>query len=331
MEKKPLISIIIPTKDSAHFFEKCVKEIKKQSYKNLEILIVDGGSTDKTLEIAKKYKLKVYQNKKVLAEPGVALGMNEAKGKYCVVLAVDNFFQSKNAIKQMVNVLETDQIFAIFPKHISRSNANIYTKYHNYFSDPFTHFVKWHAANGRSFGKIYKLIKDGKFYKTYDFNSNKQTPVIALAQGIMVNRDIVKLRKNDYDDILPIIKLIKSKKRIAFANEIGLYHDCTRDLNHFFRKQRWAVSNSLNKQKDFGIASRVSTLTFVEKFKGFIFPIYGVSFVLPLLMALYQVYIKKASRNWLYHPFLTFLAAVAFCLELFLYCTKFSKKPISRQ
>ena len=51
----PLISIIIPTLNSAKFLKECLDSVKKQTYKNIEVLIIDGGSKDSTVEIIKSY------------------------------------------------------------------------------------------------------------------------------------------------------------------------------------------------------------------------------------------------------------------------------------
>jgi glycosyltransferase involved in cell wall biosynthesis len=56
-----LVSIIIPTKNAGTFLENCLKSIKIQTYKKIEVLIIDGNSQDQTLSIAKKYKATVIQ------------------------------------------------------------------------------------------------------------------------------------------------------------------------------------------------------------------------------------------------------------------------------
>lgn len=58
--KKGLVSIIIPTKNSWQFLENCLKSIRHQTYKNIEVVVVDGKSIDKTLYLAKKYKCRIY-------------------------------------------------------------------------------------------------------------------------------------------------------------------------------------------------------------------------------------------------------------------------------
>lgn len=58
--QQPLVSVIVPTKNSEQFIEQCLKSIKEQTYQNIEIIVVDNNSTDKTKEIALQYTDKVF-------------------------------------------------------------------------------------------------------------------------------------------------------------------------------------------------------------------------------------------------------------------------------
>lgn len=71
-----LVSVIIPTKNSSEFLSNCLSSIRQQTYPNIELIIVDGGSIDKTLEICKKYGAKVFTYK-----PNVAKGVFDAPHK----------------------------------------------------------------------------------------------------------------------------------------------------------------------------------------------------------------------------------------------------------
>jgi len=93
--KYPLVSIIIPTKNSGLFLEQTLKSIKKQSYNDIETIIVDGKSTDNTLSLAKKYHVNVYSYipqvpKGTFDAPHKRnYGVKKAKGKYVYYVDAD--------------------------------------------------------------------------------------------------------------------------------------------------------------------------------------------------------------------------------------------------
>lgn len=55
----PLVSVVIPTFNSERFLEKCFRSIRDQTYKNIEIIVVDNYSKDKTREIVKNHEGKI--------------------------------------------------------------------------------------------------------------------------------------------------------------------------------------------------------------------------------------------------------------------------------
>lgn len=85
----PLVSIIVPTKNSAQFLEACLASIQNQTYKNIELIVVDNFSTDDTIEIAKKFTEKVY-SKGPERSAQVNYGVTKASGVY--VYKVDSDF-----------------------------------------------------------------------------------------------------------------------------------------------------------------------------------------------------------------------------------------------
>ena len=56
MEEQPLISIIVPSFFSENHISECIESVQKQTYKNFELIIVDGMSKDKTVGIIKQYQ-----------------------------------------------------------------------------------------------------------------------------------------------------------------------------------------------------------------------------------------------------------------------------------
>lgn len=107
---KKLVSIVIPTRNSGEFLENCLKSIKKQSYKNIETIIVDGNSVDDTIKIARRYGAKIYNFFPKLrsgtfdAPHKRNFGVQKAKGEFVYYLDADMEL-SGNVVKEAVDLL----------------------------------------------------------------------------------------------------------------------------------------------------------------------------------------------------------------------------------
>jgi len=99
------VSIVIPTKNSANFLEACLQSIKNQTYKNIEIIVVDNNSTDNTKEIAKKYTNKIY-NKGPERSSQKNFGAKNAKGKYLLFMDSDMEL-SKKVVKDCMEKVKS--------------------------------------------------------------------------------------------------------------------------------------------------------------------------------------------------------------------------------
>ena len=87
-KRAPMVSVVITTRNSANTLGRLLKSIKQQSYKNMEIIIVDNNSSDKTVEISKKYTRKVY-NFSPERSAQRNFGAKKAKGEYVLILDSD--------------------------------------------------------------------------------------------------------------------------------------------------------------------------------------------------------------------------------------------------
>jgi len=92
-DKLPIITIITPSLNRAKFIEEAIKSVLNQDYPKVEHIIMDGGSTDGTLEVCKK-----YPHLKVISEPDDGLyyainkGLMIAKGEIIGVLNTDDYY-----------------------------------------------------------------------------------------------------------------------------------------------------------------------------------------------------------------------------------------------
>jgi len=87
--ERPLVSVIVPTRNSADFLRQCLESIQAQTYKNIELVIVDRDSTDDTKEIAREFTPHVY-NHGPERSAQVNYGVERARGEW--VYKVDSDF-----------------------------------------------------------------------------------------------------------------------------------------------------------------------------------------------------------------------------------------------
>ena len=106
--KKELISIIVPVYNVEEYLKRCIDSLVNQTYSNIEIILVNDGSTDKSLSICKDYEKK--SNGKIICldkkNGGVSdarnFGLEHAKGEYVTFVDSDDYVE-KNLIEKLYN------------------------------------------------------------------------------------------------------------------------------------------------------------------------------------------------------------------------------------
>lgn len=96
MKKKPLISIILPIYNIESYLNTCMKTVMNQTYLNIEIIMIDDGSTDNCPMLCEKYRKKdkrivVYHKKNGGLSDARNYGISRAKGEYIACIDPDDF------------------------------------------------------------------------------------------------------------------------------------------------------------------------------------------------------------------------------------------------
>ncbi len=109
------LSVIIPTKNEGELLEECLNSIRSQSVRASEIIIVDGGSTDNTLEIAQKFGANIIKEQ-AFSSPANArnLGAEKASGEILLIMDADVVL-GQDCLKNALKIFEEKTVIGVLP------------------------------------------------------------------------------------------------------------------------------------------------------------------------------------------------------------------------
>src|SRR5262245_19759519 len=105
MYNKPLVSIITVAYNADRFIEKTIQSVLSQTYSPIEYIIIDGGSTDNTADVIKKYADRIaywYSEKDNGISDAFNKGLNKATGDIIGIINADDWYES-DTIEKVVN------------------------------------------------------------------------------------------------------------------------------------------------------------------------------------------------------------------------------------
>ena len=109
MNTKPKVSVIIPSYNHEKYIKKCVDSILNQTYKDFELIVIDDGSTDKSVEILEKYgeRIRFIRKKNSGLNSSLNLGISLARGDYISILGSDDYW-FENTLEREVFILDSN-------------------------------------------------------------------------------------------------------------------------------------------------------------------------------------------------------------------------------
>lgn len=131
---QPLVSIIVPVYNGEKSIERCLRSIQNQSYPNLEIIVINDGSTDHTEKIIEKYASSDERFHYIKKEnSGVShsrnLGIKAAKGDYLQFVDSDDWLM-KQATEEFVRTMLTFDCDMVISDYYRVNGRRIYEKGH---------------------------------------------------------------------------------------------------------------------------------------------------------------------------------------------------------
>ena len=136
----PTISVVTPSLNHGRFLRQTIESVSAQTFRSFEHIVVDGGSTDGTVEI-----LKEFPHVRWVSEPdehvveAYAKGFAMARGRYIVQCCVSDGFLDPNWFKKCVEVLENDDEVSLvwgFAQTMSEQGDLLNVCFQDFFTDP---------------------------------------------------------------------------------------------------------------------------------------------------------------------------------------------------
>jgi GT2 family glycosyltransferase len=152
---QPLVSIIIPHFNGISILDECLRSLKKCTYRQLEILVVDNASTDNSVQFLKYHypAIRIIQNKENVGfAEGCNRGILNAQGEYVLILNNDTIHEPDWIGRLMEALLSDADIAIVQPKILSYQNRRLFD--YSGASGGFIDYFAYPFARGRLFYTI---------------------------------------------------------------------------------------------------------------------------------------------------------------------------------
>jgi len=221
------VSVVIPSKNAGRSFETLLLMFKRQEgLRNIEIIVVDSGSLDNTLEISKKYGAKIIEipPEKFSHSYSRNVGAENATGRYIFFTVQDALPPSELFLYELFSVLKNNNVVAVSCREIPREDADLFYR-----------VISWNHYRFLEVDKGDKIFSLPEKENYITLRKNGQLSDIAL----LISKDVfMKYRyRGDYAEDLDLgIRLIRNGYKIAFLNSIGIIHSHNRPAYYFLKR-----------------------------------------------------------------------------------------------
>ena len=185
----PILSIIIATYNSDKKLSGVLKSLYKQNLdkKQYQIVIIDGGSTDTTLDIAKDNNCLIIHNPQIQPVYAKYLGFIKTNTKYIMYLDHDEVLEQTDSLKRKINLLVGKTKIVLGDGYKNPEGYGFINRYINEFGDPFSFFIYRLSKDYLFFVKDmknqYSPISEDSESISFDFFNEKRLPIIELCAG----------------------------------------------------------------------------------------------------------------------------------------------------
>lgn len=301
----PFVSILIPTYNAEKHIGRCLASLDKQTYpKNrYEVIVADGDSADKTVEITKKYGYEVVTNPHRLAERGKAVALKHAKGQIIGLVDADNEIVQSDWLEKLVYVLEQEpDLIGVESNWILRPNDPVANRY--------CCLIRQEDPVSRQIVLLSRCATpiDKRDYSVWIVDEGNY-PLLG-ANGFLWRREILDLIGpiSSFDEAdFGAQAFEMGMNRVGNVKGYGIYHYHVETVRAFFSK-RYRQSQLFFERKTRKSRAWLDRYSRLRVFEAVL---YCISIVGPAIEAL-KGYRESGDAAWFLHPFMAFATVLIY-------------------
>jgi len=327
MHDFPTISIVTCTYNTnLPLFNQVLRALQSQKYpkKLIEHIVMDAGSTNGTIELAKKFGCKVFvcSDLKEEEQMRASIGFKKAKGHLILIIQSDNIVIGKDWLKQMVEPFFNNEVFCTYTSHYSyKKNMSATTRYGALIgaNDPlispyFLDKIEKVTMTQKKYNKG-KIIRETPNHYVVKFNKDNFPPLGDNGQMVLRSAmEKVNLYPEKYIHLDTFARMFDLGYDTCGVVKSSIIHVITPDIKRFVirriqlkarffdneRKSRRFLIFDINSKKD-----KVNLIKFI---------IFSLTFV-PTLIQSIRGYLKIRDSAWFLHPIICFIMLITYSLS----------------
>ncbi len=228
---KGLVSVVLPTYNHATYLKQSIESVLKQSYSDLELIIINDGSNDKTRELLKDFentpRVTVIHQDNTGLPNALNRGFAIAKGEFLTWTSADNFY-NETAIQIMVDFLEVNEEVGIVYGNYLAINGN---------GEKLTESNSWRSYNRNLVDPaIVNLPKQARFFKRIPINSVGPMFLYRASAASIVGKYANTPGIEDYD-FWSRMEMVTTFKRIPTTEALYSYRVHDESISGHLRKE----------------------------------------------------------------------------------------------
>lgn len=240
MKEQPQVSIIVPVYNVENYIERCLNSLVNQTFKDIEIITINDGSTDKSLELINKYvKEDIRVSVIDLGDEGVSycrnLGIEKANGKYIMFVDSDDWIDF-NMVEVMYKKAEENNIDLVMCSYIREFKDHSKEKI---FNLPEEIIYKEDKVKNELLRKLVGPVKE-------ELSNPEMLDALGTVWGKLYRADIFKENKINFVDLKEIGSAEDTLFNIFTFNYLKKVMFLNKPMYHYWRDNPKSVTSQYN-------------------------------------------------------------------------------------